>query len=372
MTRDFSRKTFLRGALGTAAAGAIFKSAFDTAVPKAQGGSGLQTPVDRHAISPPIGYQNTRITAQGNPEVPAGMKIRGANHVLKFEQSGPRDLNDAWAALWRVWDWSGWVQPQLDDIAKVGNAVRFWGNTLVLALGNLTLSQYLAQWKQALDHIKALGLLVYPCGGDLAHWGNYTVDDSVKCYAELAALLATYNNVIGMDIVNEPALFPWYQGGPPDRLYQQPPPYDQFVQQLGAAVRAKGIPITYSRSLRTADQWTTESPLDAAGDFLDFHVYYAPSSTDSLGVYDTPWGMGKKMLIGEFGMNEKESSDTRREYYTAIRSMSVNDPNCMGAFAWSAYDPLSTPEWEYGLFDRQRVLRDDIGEPFSTFPVMAP
>jgi hypothetical protein len=371
MTHDISRKVFLRGAIGTAAAGALFWPALDAAVPKARGGSGLQTPVDEHAVSPSNGYQDTRLDALGNPEIPAGVKIRGANHVLKFEHSGPQDLNDAWAALWRVWDWSGWVQPQLDDIAKVGNAVRFWGNTLVLALGNLSLSQYLAQWKQALDYIDTLGLLVYPCGGDLAHWGGYTVDESIKCYHELASLLATYNNVIGMDIVNEAALFPWYQSAPSARLYQQPQPYDQFVQQLGASVRAQKIPVAYSRSLSAADQWTLESPLDAAGDFLDFHVYYTPSSTDSLGIYETSWGAGKKMLIGEFGMNETESSDTRRECYTAIRNMTVNDPNCMGALAWAAYDPAKTPAWEFGLFDRRRVLRDDIGEPFSTFPVMA-
>jgi hypothetical protein len=351
MTGDITRKAFLHGAVGAAATGALFWSAFDATVPK--------------------GKQDVRLAALDKPKIPAGVKIRGANHVLKFEQSDSLDLNDAWAPLWRVWDWSGWVQPQLDDIAKVGNAVRFWGNTLVLALGNLSLSQYLTQWKQALDYIKSLGLLVYPCGGDLAHWGGYTVDESIKCYAELASLLATYNNVIGMDIVNEAALFPWYQRRPSDLLYQQPQPYDQFVQQLGAAVRAQGIPISYSRSLHAADQWTTGGPLDAASDFLDFHVYYTPSPTDSLGIYETSWGVGKKMLIGEFGMNETESSDTRRDFYTAIRNMTVNDPNCMGALAWSAYDPLTTPEWEYGLFDRQRVLRDDIGDPFSTFPVTA-
>jgi hypothetical protein len=362
-----SRKEFFHRALGAVGAGALTWSASDGLSPKALGDPKepsdgyLHLSVDPAPRLPP--------SLLGDPKTPVGAKIRGANHVLKFEDSDAVDLNDAWAALWRVWDWSGWIQPQLDDIARIGNAVRFWGNTLVLALGNLSLGQYIAQWTQALDYMDRMGVLVYPCGGDLAHWGNYSIDESVKCYTELSGLLASYSNVIGMDIVNEANLFPGYLVRPTNRLYQQPLSYTDFVRDLGLAVQTQGIPISYSRSLSAAEEWTMESPLDAAGDFLDFHVYYTPSPSDSLAVYETPWGSGKKMLIGEFGMNLNQSPESRRGNYEAVRDLTVRDPNCVGAFAWSAYDPSTTPDWECGLYDRHRVLRTDIAEPFSTFPL---
>ncbi|TQR85364.1 hypothetical protein D8S82_17185 [Mycobacterium hodleri] len=372
MNRQISRQALLRGAIASGA-GALFwpRSPAEESVAGAVGrlrSLSEANHVDLKAMSLSNVPQN-RWQESTYPAIPAELKIRGVNHVLKFEDLGPQDSNGVWAAMWRVWDWDGWIRPQLDDIATVGNTVRFWGSTLALALSNVSLNQYLAQWKQALDHIQTLGLYVYPCGGDLGSWGGYTVDESVKCYSELASLLATYDNVIGMDIVNEAALLPWHQTKPSDRLYRQPQPYEQFVQQLGEAVRAHAIPITYSRSLRSAEQWMVENPLDSAGDFLDFHIYYKPTPADSLGVYETSWGKGKNMVIGEFGMNTTESAEARSDYYEAIRKLTSNDPNCRGAFAWAAYDPLPTPDWEYGLFDRQRTLRNDIADPFSAFRI---
>jgi hypothetical protein len=272
--------------------------------------------------------------------------------------------------MWRVWDWPNWIQPQLDDIARVGNAVRFWGDILVLARNNITLDQYLHQWKQVMDYTQSIGLLVYPCGGSLNYWGNYSRANSIECYSELAGLLASYSNVIGMDIANEAWAFPWYQQNQPyPDSYHQPEPYDEFLQELGTAVRGHGIPITYSRNLWEATQWTQECTLDASTDFLDFHVYYTPDPHDSLPVYETSWGKGKKMLVGEFGLGTDKPSAARSDYYAAVRNLTVSDPNCVGAFAWSAYDINTTPEWEFGLFDRRRSLRDDIAKPFSQFPV---
>ena len=133
---------------------------------------------------------------------------------------------------------------QLDDVAKVGNAVRFWGNTLVMADGSLTLTQYLARWRQALDYIHSLGLYVYPCAGDLGHWGSYTWVQSTQTYAELAQLLASYPNVIGVDIVNEARSL---NHDPGPFSYHQPEPAEVLLPELGNIVRATGLPITYSR-----------------------------------------------------------------------------------------------------------------------------
>jgi hypothetical protein len=340
MIRDVSRKTFLRGAIGMVAAGALSGSVRAGAGPNAQGLS--------------------------DPKIPPGVKLRGVNLVGNFTQTTAANGNDIWASLWGVWNWGGLIAPQLDDIAKIGNAIRIMGNTLVMALESITLSQYLARWKQLLDHAQSLGLFVYPCGGDLGHWGNYTWAQSTQTYTQLAQLLAGYPNVIGVDIINEVAQTP----EPAGWTYNQPEPVADLLTELGSIVRSVGLPITYSRGVATSSGWTQDYFTDHLGDFLDFHVYfYLPEATDSLQAYGQSGGANKKLIIGEFGVNTTDSPDNRAAFYNAMRVMCANDPHCMGALAWSAYDPGTTKDEQWGLFDQQRRLRTDIGQPFSTFPV---
>lgn len=340
MTRNISRKTFLHAAIGIVAAGALSGSVRAAAIPNARGLS--------------------------DPNIPGGVKLRGANLVGNFAQTTAADGNDIWASMWGVWNWGGLIAPQLEDIAKIGNAVRTMGNTLVMALGSITLTQYLARWQQFLDHAQSLGLFVYPCGGDLGHWGNYTWAQSTQTYTELAQLLAGYPNVIGVDIVNEAQETPPVGGW----TYNQPEPVADLLTELGNIVRSVGLPVTYSRGIVNSSGWTQDYFTDHLGDFLDFHVYYSlPGATDSLQAYDQPGGANKKLIIGEFGVNNTVSPDDRAAYYHAMRVMCANDPRCMGALAWSAYDVGTTKDWQWGLFDQQRRLRTDIGQPFSTFPV---
>ena len=351
MNLDISRRAFVGHAMGAAAAGALTGSVLWGCVSNAQNSSG---PMKAASGPKPL--------ASG-PKTPAGVKLRGANHVGSFSRvSG----DTVWAALWRVWDWDNWIRPQLDDIATVGNAVRFWGNTLVMVDGSLTLAQYLAHWRQALDYIQSLGLYVYPCGGDLGHWGDYTWAQSTQTYTELAQLLASYPNVIGVDIVNEARSLNY---NPDHDSYRQPEPVDKLLAELGGIVRAAGLPITYSRSMRDPSGWSLDYFTDHMGDFLDFHVYYSPGPTDSLIAYQQPWGAGKQLIVGEFGRDITDSSATRTAYYDAVRTMCGNDSNCLGGFAWSAWDLGTTATSQWGLFDQARVLRKDIGEPFSRFPV---
>jgi hypothetical protein len=338
MTRNISRRTFLHGASGIAAAGALSGSVGAAAIPNAQ--------------------------ALSDPNVPPGVKFRGVNLAGNFTQTTAADGNDIWASLWGAWDWDGLIAPQLDDIARVGNTVRIIGNTLVMALGSITLTQYLARWKQLLDRAQSLGLFVYPCGGDLGHWGNYTWLQSTQSYTQLAQLLKSYPNVIGVDIVNEAS----QPLEPVGWTYNQPEPVTDLLPELGGIVRSVGLPVTYSRGIATSSGWTLNYFTDQLGDFLDFHVYYLPEATDSLQAYDLG-GANKKLIIGEFGINTTSSPDDRAAYYNAMRAMCANDPRCVGALAWSAYDLGPTNDMQWGLFDEQRHLRTDIAQPFSTFPV---
>ncbi len=263
MTRNISRKTFLRGAIGAVAAGTLVGSVRAAAGPNAQGWSG--------------------------PRIPTGVKLRGANLVGNFNQITADNGNDIWASMWGVWDWGGLIAPQLDDIAKIANTVRILGNTLVVALGSITLTEYLAQWKQFLDYAQSLGLYVYPCGGDLGHWGNYTWAQSTQTYTELGQLLAGYPNVIGVDIVNEAYAMPEAVGW----TYNQPEPVADLLTELGNVVRAAGLPITYSRSIVDSSGWALDYFTDHLGDFLDFHVYYVPGANDSLTAYQPILGCGQ-------------------------------------------------------------------------------
>jgi hypothetical protein len=339
MTRNISRRKFLHDASGIAAASVLSGSVAAAGIPNAR--------------------------ATSDPNVPPGVKFRGVNLAGNFTRTTAADGNDIWASMWGVWDWGGLIAPQLDDIAKIGNTVRVIGNTLVLALGRITLAQYLGRWKQLLDHAQSLGLSVYPCGGDLGHWGNYTWDQSAQTYTQLAQLLKSYPNVIGVDIVNEAS----QPLEPVGWTYNQPQPVADLLIELGSIVRSVGLPITYSRGIATSSGWTLDYFADHWGDFLDFHVYYLPGPTDSFQAFDQVGGANKKLIIGEFGINTASSPDDRAAYYNAMRVMCANDPRCVGALAWSAYDIGPTNDLQWGLFDEQRQLRADIGQPFSTFPV---
>lgn len=335
---SISRRTFVHGAIGVGAAAALLSALSSARV------------------------THTYVFNQGRPNLESDVRLRGLNHVGNFNEV--RD-DTIWAALWRAWDWKNLIKPQLDDIAKVGNVVRFFGNTLVIANGSITLAQYLSQWKQLLDYVSSLDLYIYPTGGDLGHWGNYRWDQSTQTYTELASLLTSYPNVIGMDVVNE--AFDTLNTPRNRFTYNQPEPVGDLLAELASRVRSAGIPVTFSRGVSDRSGWQLDFFTDHLGDFLDFHIYYTPGPKDSLTAYQQSWGEGKQMIVGEFGANTTVPSATRSKYYNAVRVMCGNDPHCLGALAWSAWD--LAPTEQYGLYDPQRRLRTDISKPFAAFPI---
>lgn len=340
MNSDTSRRTFLLG---------LFGSGLTTRLVE-QPEAGASPPAPAPAID-------------AGPRMPNGLKLRGLNHVGSFDQAS-RDT--IWGGFWRTWDWASWIRPQLDDIAKVANAVRFWGNTLAIADGSITTAQYITRWEQALDYARSLGLLVYPCGGDLRHWGNFTWSQSTDAYSEWAGLLSGYTNVIGVDITNEASSA--LGSRPGTYSYRQSEPADQLLLELSGIVRNAGLPVAHSRSIQNSHQWSAGYFTDHLSDFLDFHVYYQPSRDDSLSVHQQPWSRGKRLIVGEFGQDTEVSSVERSDYYQAIKLMCNNDSRCVGAFAWSAWDLGQDKSTQWGLFDGQRNFRSDIGTVFLSFP----
>ena len=322
------------------------------------------------ALSPALASEATGL------KIPASTRLRGVNIVPTFDAGViPADQHSSWSTMWRAWDWNGWIKPQIDDAAAIGNAIRFFGNTHCIAQGNITQATYLAQWRQVLDYSLAKGLFIYPCGGDLGHWGNFTWAQSVALYTAWANMLSTYPNVVGVDITNEA----WGQMSPANvgpTTYNQPESYVDLLAALGGIVRSEaGLRIAHSFPLADSSWWTlSTAPIPALfemSDFLDYHIYASTTPAQAAQAFTNSWGFGKHMVIGEFGVNETLSSDARTTRYQQISNIVASRTDIDGALAWSCWDLAmgSCPDCRSGLYDASRRLRTDISTPFATIPV---
>jgi Cellulase (glycosyl hydrolase family 5) len=308
------------------------------------------------------------------PLVPPGTRIRGANITPLFANIIPADQESVWAAMWRSWDWSGRLQPQIDDAANVGNAVRFFGNTACIAQGSVTTADYLARWRQLLDYCAAKNLYVYPCGGDLGHWGNMRYAQATDLFTAWAKLLHDYPNVVGVDVTNEAYGYARKLVTGPT-VYNQREPILTLLKNLGDIVRANaGVPVTHSFPLSDPSWWTLNTDpipqLFAMSDFLDYHVYCDTDPTQAATAFTTPWGRGKHMVIGEFGVNLTMGPDERTYRYEQVRDIVVAEGDIAGAFAWACWDLGDNAETQWGLYDSERRLRADISTPFDSLPVV--
>jgi hypothetical protein len=330
-------------------------------------GAGLNTAA--LALSPALASEATGL------KIPANTRLRGVNIVPTFAAVIPADQHSVWSAMWRVWNWNGWIKPQIDDAAAIGNAIRFFGNTHCIAQGNITQATYLAQWRQVLDYSVAKGLFIYPCGGDLGHWGNFTWSQSVALYTAWANMLSTYSNVVGVDITNE-ACGQMHPANVSPTTYNQPESYVDLLAALGGIVRSEaGVRIAHSFPLADSSWWTLSTApiptLFEMSDFLDYHIYASTTPAQAAQAFTNSWGFGKHMVIGEFGVNETISSNARTTRYQEISNIVASRTDIDGALAWSCWDLTmgSCPDCRTGLYDASRRLRTDISTPFATIPV---
>lgn len=309
------------------------------------------------------------------PLIPNDVRVRGVNISPLYAWTDTPDQGSVWSAMWRVWDWNGTLKPQIDDAATIANTVRVFGNTHAVTSGNITLTTYLARWKQLLDYCVTQSLYVYPCGGSLAHWGvDTTYTAATGLFTAWADLLATYSNVISVDITNE-AWGDIQQTGYPDTMYDEPEPYLVLLHHLGRVVRAHaGVPVTHSMGIWSSDAWPVMDAdlerLFSMSDYIDLHIYADGATPELVAAYLVrPVLQGKQMLIGEFGgLDTSVSSATRTARYEAVHDIVVADADYCGAMAWCCWDANEVNS-RWGLFDADRALRSDIGTPFATLPV---
>ncbi|KAA0023853.1 cellulase family glycosylhydrolase [Antrihabitans cavernicola] len=276
-----------------------------------------------------------------------------------------------WAGLWQTWDWSTWIKPMVDDSKSAGaNAIRLIGNTHVVTSGMITQQQYMDRWKQLLDYATEQDLYVFPCGGDLGHWGSATTWAKAEAlYSSWAKLLSSYAPVIGVDITNEASA---QYSSAYVTTYNQPEKWQDTIKHLGEVVRSiSGKPITHSRSIDKVGVWCNGSIYtDLLSDFISIHCYYTPDPSDAQRLSSTDWGRNKELLIGEFGIAMNSAPADRIARYDGVKRLVKGADGCVGALAWSGYDLDDHPENQFGLFDADRRGREDILSQYRTFPVL--
>lgn len=278
--------------------------------------------------------------------------------------------DSAWTGLWQRWDWEGRIRNELDDAVAVGaNCVRLIGNTHAVTSNVISRDLYLSRWQQFLDHCSGAGLLVYPCGGDLRHWGETPLPIAEDIYRDWAGLLARYDGVVGVDITNESPAASRIQGGV---AFHQSESWLYTVRRLGEVVReVTDKAITHSRGLYKYDaaSWLHGSPeTDVLSDFIDVHAYRASTPAEADALYASDWAANKQLLIGEFGANMTATVFERAAAYQEVKALIEHDPRCVGGLAWTIYDTGTDPESMYGLYDENRQPRQDIADVFATFP----
>ncbi|MCV7177495.1 glycoside hydrolase family 5 protein [Mycolicibacterium sphagni] len=274
--------------------------------------------------------------------------------------------SNVFGAMMLTWDWESWIKPQIDDLVSLGgNAVRLWGDTAVVALnGKLSLDTYLARWKQQLDYCQSLGLYVYACGGAAAH---ITLADTAPMYQEWVSLLATYPNVIGVDLLNEPWGYADYGGGDYSATVQ-------LVQGLADIVHGCGLPVgTGFPGTPTRPNWDTKlppvAPFFEVADVIDWHCYSTDVTADFIAAtLEEPWAQGKPMVFGETGLSKVATTDpAAADWYRTVGSLISSNNRMLGAFAWSVYN-VAVPSNALGLFSAPGVPITNITKPFETWP----
>ena len=310
------------------------------------------------------------------PLVADDVRLRGLNLIPDLSEMDTCDQGSVWSATWRAWNWDGRYKPQIDDASEIANGIRILGNTHVVTSGNITLGQYLDRWQQLLDYATQKNLMVYPCGGDLSHWGRDSSWSAVSdIYANWSKLLAEYRNVIGVDITNEAWTEVKSASGP--MRYSQKEPFEAVLTHLGDVVRQTAdLPVAHSFTIWDSSAWNISDKADeplkllfGASDFIDLHLYDTPTRERITAIMRSQWAEGKGLVLGEFGIDGSAPELKQTEMYQDVSTVVAADRAISGALAWGCWDLSSEPKYQFGVYDANRELRPYKSTAFSNLPV---
>ena len=334
---------------------------------------------NRSRATDDVRYGNPPYPHGAQSLIPNGRKLKMGNITVKPSTSLTgiwAGANGAWGALWFQWDWTSWIQMQIDRAWRILglNGVKLIGGSQAVANGQMTLAQYLAQWDQLITYCASQNMWVEVCVGAPANSGNSApTGESDAHYAATAAALCAhivqkgYQNVIGIDLSAEADEYTGYTFGGASWL--------SFVGTVRTACKAAApnLPMTFSTAAGSGlDSTAYTNAFDPFVDFWEPHTYSSPSQlTFQQLAYATtysPYGP-KPILVGEFGSANQISSPTgATARYLQVLEYEALHPACMGVSLWALanQDSAGADANNWGVIDnRQAILTAAVTMPLS-------
>lgn len=321
-------------------------------------------------------YASRSIARQVAPKapvqlLPTGVKMRLMNICYKpsdLQQGQAAGRVHGWAEMWGPnWDFTGWMQLQVDKAKAIGaNAIRVQGNIGGIKRGQVTLAQYLANWKQLADYVAAQGMWFYPAGGSFVDFGGASQAEAITYLSAWAALLDGYTNVPGLDVLQEAV------GSGSSNGLGTAAAVATYCSPVAAALRSSTtLPLTFSHPSITASDnsfWSDSSTRALfAGfcDYWDYHAYYDAVASDATPFFQDTANL-KPLIIGEFGQTWTAGSAARTTRYTGLRGIAER-PDVLGVGAWTLLDQDVnwSNNWGVSSFPGENWLNRDLayGEP---------
>jgi hypothetical protein len=305
------------------------------------------------------------------------LKLAGANIVPAPTDTGNGGYGNraCFYDTWRLWNWTGWIKPQVDAAHANGcNFVRMQGDFLIRYgtgsgdyagsqtftwNGTISMSTYQTQVAQLINYLASLGMYFYATGGDLNLIKSTISSSTVNSYlTEYAGIVSSnsFSNVIGIDLMQE---IDGGGGWSSNALSNA----GTLITNARAALTVS-MPLTCS--LNGASSVTNLTPASNTGyatlhtagvDFFDAHVYYITGATDFNAAIANSYHL--PVFCGEMGIDfnaafngtstaqsstHPYTSEIRQDYYTAMRAnASRYDMQGLGAWAitqeWDATSP---------------------------------
>ncbi len=285
---------------------------------------------------------------------PVGAKICGA--WLQPNPAAPgASATTHHQDFWLLWDWEGWVKPQIDYCISIGiNTFAVIGDLYGVANGTLNAATYRSQQLQIANYLANKGAYYMPCCANATPYTNYglSVDSFVSLSMDILRPLQAVGNCIGVSVIDEPNSGSFTV---------------QYVSDVMAGIRNSGCTIPRSCGL-VYSQTAWIDGIEPASDFYNIHTATFPATATLLDA----WLLGstKDVLIGTTFKNQEATAglgggspatvvaDLKTVYDLAYSG----NPRVRGILQWGAADygndalfPANPPHYKWGLFDTSSV-----------------
>lgn len=281
---------------------------------------------------------------------PAGAKINGI-----WLQPNPAAVGATTAAhhqdFWSLWDWNGWVKPQIDYALEIGvNTFSVIGDLYGVANSTLEQATYRTQHLQIAAYIASKGAYYMPCFANTTPHINYSL--TVAEYAALALDVLLSVQAVG----NCPGAFVFDEPHASSLTYA-------FMNDTFTAIKAGGAKVPLSCP-ETYNQTAWISAIEASMDFYSIGTATFPVPSTLLDTWLS--GTDKQVLISTTYKNQTASAGTGggsaatvvADLLTAYNLGCNGHPRAMGVMQWGCADygnetlyPGNSASYSWGQYD---------------------